>query len=417
MNETVQYINHDLKMRLDLKLLLTATVIILCITYTIYITGLLDDQNNKKDFLTDLNSYISEIRSSPRYHEITTAAQEPPTVHVASNVPHVHANLHPDNLTLIDIKNFKLNINQDICNVSEIGLVTIIHSAVENTEARRIIRETWGNPNIPGVNTRLVFLLGMVSDVGLQKPLLDEAMRFKDIVQGDFLDTYHNLSYKNVFGKLWVSEFCEQADFVVKTDDDMFIDLYATYFFTRQYLKSPQYVGNSFLLCPVWHGMPVLRETNSKWYVSYDDLSKEEAPGNYYPPYCSGWIYILTPGTAGRLADVAGKAKFLWIDDAWVTGYLVKELKFKHLDMMRFFNMGMEKGLLFKSIQNPEIYHKDFLAVPSSRNFEIAYTLNAHARWCYVNKCFNNIYSPQANLSSIDVIPDDTVNRVLNPKL
>ena len=47
------------------------------------------------------------------------------------------------------------------------------------------------------------------------------------------MDTYRNLSYKNVFGKLWVSNFCEQADFVVKTDDDMFIDLYATYFLTR----------------------------------------------------------------------------------------------------------------------------------------------------------------------------------------
>ena len=27
-------------------------------------------------------------------------------------------------------------------------------------------------------------------------------------------------------GNLWVSEFCEQADFVVKTDDDQFVDLY-----------------------------------------------------------------------------------------------------------------------------------------------------------------------------------------------
>ena len=25
---------------------------------------------------------------------------------------------------------------------------------------------------------------------------------------------------------LWAAEFCEQAEFVVKTDDDMFIDLY-----------------------------------------------------------------------------------------------------------------------------------------------------------------------------------------------
>ena len=53
--------------------------------------------------------------------DISTAEEQSSTVHVASNVPHVHADLHPDNLTLIDIKNFKLNINQDICNVSEIG--------------------------------------------------------------------------------------------------------------------------------------------------------------------------------------------------------------------------------------------------------------------------------------------------------
>ena len=27
-------------------------------------------------------------------------------------------------------------------------------------------------------------------------------------------------------GNLWVSEFCEQAEFVVKADDDQFVDLY-----------------------------------------------------------------------------------------------------------------------------------------------------------------------------------------------
>ena len=53
------------------------------------------------------------------------------------------------------------------------------------------------------------------------------------LFQGGFHDSYHNLSYKNIFGKLWVSTFCEQAEFVVKTDDDMYIDLYATYALTR----------------------------------------------------------------------------------------------------------------------------------------------------------------------------------------
>ena len=54
---------------------------------------------------------------------------------------------------------------------------------------------------------------------------------------GDFLDTYRNLSYKSILGKLWVSNFCEQADFVIKADDDMFVDLYATFFFTRHIIE------------------------------------------------------------------------------------------------------------------------------------------------------------------------------------
>ena len=87
-------------------------------------------------------------------------------------------------------------------------------------------RSSWGNPDIPGVVTKLVFLLGYPEIERKQELLLEENQKYEDIVQGDFLDTYHNLSYKAIMGNLWVSEFCEQAEFVVKTDDDMFIDLY-----------------------------------------------------------------------------------------------------------------------------------------------------------------------------------------------
>ena len=89
-----------------------------------------------------------------------------------------------------------------------------------------IFRSSWGNPDIPGVVTKLVFLLGCPEDVKTQEMLEEENKKHGDIVQGDFLDTYHNLSYKAIMGNLWVSEFCDQAEFVVKTDDDVFIDLY-----------------------------------------------------------------------------------------------------------------------------------------------------------------------------------------------
>ena len=297
-----------------------------------------------------------------------------------------HNNLHPDDLTLIDLHPFTMEINQDICNVSSIALVTIVHSAVQNDDARKIIRETWGNPTIPGVNTRLVFLVGQSGEPDKEIALKSEAYQFNDIVQGDFLDTYHNLSYKNIFGKLWVSEFCEQAEFIVKTDDDMFIDLYAAYHMTRQYLTNSKYLNNEFILCPTHDGMGIIRDPNSKWFVSYEDVSKEDAPDNTFPPYCTGWIYILNPGTAKKLTEVAQTTKFFWIDDAWVTGYLAKKLRVEHVRLNEFFEMQMEKIILSKSIQNPEIYHKDILASPNARNYDISYTLHKHAEWYYIQK-------------------------------
>ena len=60
----------------------------------------------------------------------------------------------------------------------------------------------------------------------------NEHLLYGDIVQGDFVDTYRNLSLKAVVGNLWVSKFCSKAEFVVKTDDDMFVDLYEVKIFS-----------------------------------------------------------------------------------------------------------------------------------------------------------------------------------------
>ena len=54
--------------------------------------------------------------------------------------PHDH--LYDRDLTVINMTSFKFLINNDICNVRRVSLVTIIHSASQNTEARAIIR--WG---------------------------------------------------------------------------------------------------------------------------------------------------------------------------------------------------------------------------------------------------------------------------------
>merc|ERR1712106_1093846 len=102
----------------------------------------------------------------------------------------------------------------------------------------------------------------------------EEWARFKDIVQGNFHDSYRNLTYKNIFGLLWVSNFCSQAEFVVKTDDDMYVDLYQVYTITRRHLSHQAYLSSSFLLCPVLSSLPIVRDRASKWFVSQAEMGR-----------------------------------------------------------------------------------------------------------------------------------------------
>ena len=70
-------------------------------------------------------------------------------------------------------------------------------------------------------------------------------------MQGNFLDTYYNLTYKSVMGHLWVSEFCRQAELVVKTDDDIYVDLYGAFSLAGRLRAEENYRENMFMMGPV----------------------------------------------------------------------------------------------------------------------------------------------------------------------
>ena len=88
----------------------------------------------------------------------------------------------------------------------------------------------------------------------------------------------------------------------------------------------------------------------------------------------------------------ATSVKFFWIDDVWVTGYIAKHLNISHQDIGTIWTMNKGQLLLYKSIQNPSIYHQDFLSGPMDGDFELSQALHRRATWCYVNTCYNNIY-------------------------
>ncbi len=61
----------------------------------------------------------------------------------------------------------------------------------------------------------------------------------------------------------------------------------------------------------------VMRDQNSKWYVSH-----KEWPPNEYPPYCSGSGFIYTPDFAASAFNMSKHIPYFWIDDLYITGFL-----------------------------------------------------------------------------------------------
>lgn len=213
--------------------------------------------------------------------------------------------------------------------------MTFVHSAPANKVNRDSIRKSWGNNNNledQGLKVRTVFLLAAVKDPRMQRAIEEENRRHHDIVQGNFIDAYRNLTYKQIMGMKWVATYCPQAEFVLKTDDDSWVDIFqlAEILLKRRGEKR-------LCMCNEWVGMPVLRDKGSKWYVS-----EEELKGKTFSPYCSGWAMVVTTDVAKGLDEVAPSMKYFWIDDAHVSGPLLDKIGVRRVQLNKYFVFGHE---------------------------------------------------------------------------
>jgi len=77
------------------------------------------------------------------------------------------------------------------------------------------------------------------------------------------VDTYRNLTYKGVAALRWVDTYCSQATFVLKTDDDIFVNMFSLLRLLKKMTrKTPR--PNGLLMCCVWNGM-----RSGKWKVRF----------------------------------------------------------------------------------------------------------------------------------------------------
>ena len=208
-------------------------------------------------------------------------------------------------------------------------LVAIIHSAIGNFDYRQGIRQSWGSsklfntPDRPDL-WRPLFVIGKTQNSSLNGKIEKESQLYGDIILGEFIDSYQNLTYKTLLGMKWAYTYCKPR-FILKVDDDVFVNTYLLY---NELLKIKNtrdfYTGYGHI-----NARP-FRNKLHKWYVSYQDYEHE-----YFPDYCFGGGYVLSGDMLGKILSVEPRTKKCNLEDVY-TGMLVKKVNGKIVHDSRF---------------------------------------------------------------------------------
>ena len=214
--------------------------------------------------------------------------------------------------------------NEAFCGVNESTfLLILVASRPDNITHRYAIRETWGGyTHVRGERVRLAFLIGLTNDSNVQQQLISEVARHHDIVQGEFIDSYRNLTYKSIMGLQWASTSCYNARFILKTDDDTFVNIDRIVGYLETLDPQEEFVaGNCFTTRPI-------RDQKSKWYIREDEYG-----ASHYPMYCNGFSYIMSMPTVRHLLRVQANVPYIYIEDVYITGMCRNALNipYRHL--------------------------------------------------------------------------------------
>ncbi|KAK3609345.1 hypothetical protein CHS0354_024888 [Potamilus streckersoni] len=233
--------------------------------------------------------------------------------------------------------------NPNLCkSMTNLSVLAIVHTTPDHFERREVIRRTWTNNSYFHhlMSVRVLFLLGTVLDNTTHTKIEDEFIKHGDLVQGNFIDSYRNLTHKGVMGYKWISENCMNAKMIVKVDDDVVVD---TYKLLSEYVLKLSGRTRYILCNHIAPGtMPIIRETKSKWFVDSDLFRGHK----FYPRYCSGFGVIISTDIIPFLYRAAYLTPFFWVDDVYLYGMLPSKIKnVAYISLAGNFSLNFKAGL------------------------------------------------------------------------
>ena len=212
-----------------------------------------------------------------------------------------------------------LKENPNLCSsVKNLSVLIVVNSGTDHFDRRQAIRSTWANDKFYSHlgTVRVLFLLGMNDNPAVQAGIDKEAEVFKDILQGDFIDTYLNLTHKGVMAFKWITERCRNPKMIMKVDDDFVVNMFL-YF---QKLGGEMRSINVY--CELLMQAVVQRNISKRWYVSEEHFRGEL----YYKRYCEGKFVSMTNDIMPSLYKSAMRTPFFPYDDVLLFGYVMHNI-------------------------------------------------------------------------------------------
>lgn len=206
-------------------------------------------------------------------------------------------------------------------------IVWIVTSSANDAAYRTALRYAYPSEMLKSLNVTRIFLLGRPKEENMWKYILKESQKYNDLLQGDFLENYKNLTLKHLMGLKWVSSNCK-ANFLIKTDNDIVLDIFEILKLLQE-KKIEENTMSGYIL----RNMKPIRISNNKWFATREDF-----PGEIYPDFLSGWFYITNLKVAQLLVNTSEKFKnFFWIDDVFVSGILRQKCDIKLKELNNFY--------------------------------------------------------------------------------
>jgi len=209
---------------------------------------------------------------------------------------------------------YTLNPGSSVCGEGRVDLLVLVASALKHGDRRSAVRKTWGASD-QGV--KVLFLLGGQKegkeDMLLEKEIQKEWKHSRDLVREDFVDSYQNLTLKTLGGMRWAYTHCPQATWVMKTDDDMYVNLPLLKSHLQRTHPNPHRVITGCVKNGP-QGAPQPIGHNGATFAPV------------HPPFTAGAGYVLSGDLPGLLFQKSLDLRLIKVEDAFLTGYCARAL-------------------------------------------------------------------------------------------